>query len=319
MEGDAGSKTFSHNSIVEVKSSSEILGTLDHDGKLEGLPFMPEMLAYCGMQIRVAHRAERTCVVGHGFRSMRSAVFLQEARCDGSHHDGCQRGCLLFWKEAWLRPAGSSPALKANALSDAEATRRLTELATRRADRYVCQSTELASATAPIRRWDLRPWMREVFRGELTAHNFLALIGRTLLSRVFGMAQDNSLTGTGKKNGRGDLGLAAGEWVRVKSAEEICTTLDAKSSNRGLSFQPTMKPAVGGRYQVAFPVRRIIIETTGKMVQLENTVALKGVICQGACVAHCQRSEYLYWRESWLCRESDKVPVSSLPEDATSA
>ena len=34
--------------IVEVRSPEEILATLDENGELDGLPFMPEMLAWCG-------------------------------------------------------------------------------------------------------------------------------------------------------------------------------------------------------------------------------------------------------------------------------
>ena len=33
--------------IVEVLSPSEILETLDSDGTLNNLPFMPEMIAHC--------------------------------------------------------------------------------------------------------------------------------------------------------------------------------------------------------------------------------------------------------------------------------
>ena len=35
---------------VEVKSALEILESLDGDGTLDGLPFMPEMMDYCGRQ-----------------------------------------------------------------------------------------------------------------------------------------------------------------------------------------------------------------------------------------------------------------------------
>lgn len=38
--------------LVEVRSSSEILSTLDLKGCLENLPFMPEMFAFCGRQFR---------------------------------------------------------------------------------------------------------------------------------------------------------------------------------------------------------------------------------------------------------------------------
>jgi hypothetical protein len=54
----------------------------------------------------------------------------------------------------------------------------------------------------------------------------------------------------------------------------------------------------------------MIVETTGQMIELSNTVALEGVICQGACVAHCPRQEFLFWRESWLERaETDGADV----------
>ena len=33
---------------VEVKSAKEILATLDDKGRLDHLPFMPEMLQFCG-------------------------------------------------------------------------------------------------------------------------------------------------------------------------------------------------------------------------------------------------------------------------------
>ena len=38
---------------VEVKSPLEIAQTLDANGTLEGLPFMPEMVAFCGHRFRV--------------------------------------------------------------------------------------------------------------------------------------------------------------------------------------------------------------------------------------------------------------------------
>ena len=34
---------------------------------------------------------------------MTNAVHLEGLRCDGAGHDGCQAGCLLFWKESWLK------------------------------------------------------------------------------------------------------------------------------------------------------------------------------------------------------------------------
>ena len=93
---------FRRGDTVTVRSLTEILATLDADAKLGGLPFMPEMAACCGRSFRVYRRADKTCVEGLGMRSMRDTVFLDGLRCDGSAHGGCQRGCLFFWKEAWL-------------------------------------------------------------------------------------------------------------------------------------------------------------------------------------------------------------------------
>ena len=38
---------------VEVLSQAEILATLNDDGTLDGLPFMPEMLTHCGSRYKV--------------------------------------------------------------------------------------------------------------------------------------------------------------------------------------------------------------------------------------------------------------------------
>ena len=57
---------------VEVRSREEILATLDQNGRLENLPFMPEMLQYCGQRLRVFKRADKTCdyIKGWSIRRM---------------------------------------------------------------------------------------------------------------------------------------------------------------------------------------------------------------------------------------------------------
>ena len=46
---------------VEVRSKEEIFATLDENGHLEGLPFMPQMTQYCGQRFQVFKRAGKTC------------------------------------------------------------------------------------------------------------------------------------------------------------------------------------------------------------------------------------------------------------------
>ena len=77
--------------LVEVRSEAEILATLNEKGTLDNLPFMPEMLKFCGKTFRVSARAFKTCVDDQEMRQFENTVFLEEARCDGSSHGGCGR------------------------------------------------------------------------------------------------------------------------------------------------------------------------------------------------------------------------------------
>jgi hypothetical protein len=152
---------------VEVLSKDEILATLDQDGRLEGLPFMPEMFQFCGRQLKVYKRAHKTCDPSLGIqgRRMLHTVHLEGLRCDGGAHDNCEAGCLLFWKEAWLkRPGEETQRLRL------EATARCTEHDVEQGTRgavdsgtgerlYVCQNTHLKEATVPLRWWDLRQFI----------------------------------------------------------------------------------------------------------------------------------------------------------------
>lgn len=291
--------------IMTVKSPSEILQTLDAEGKLDGLPFMPEMVAFCGADVRVYRSARRTCVVGHGFREMKNAVFLQDVRCDGGFHDHCQRGCLLFWKNDWLVPAGASTIDRTEwSAQDAAAAEHLRRLPTRDGTRYACQSTALESATTALHRWDVRPLLREILARELSLSDFVRILVHTVRRRALGGAPGRQLVGVPGKKSRGNLDLRRGEWVTLKPIDELRKHLDEKGRNRGLGFPPTMRHAIGHSYRVAFPVRRIILEQTGTMVKLDNTVALDGLVCEGVAVANCPRAEYLFCRESWLSRNT---------------
>src|ERR1700727_197761 len=98
---------------VEVRTQEEMLATLDEHGRLENLPFMPEMIQYCGQRLRVYKRADKTCEYTQqwSIRRMKDSVHLEGTRCDGSGHSGCEASCLIFWKEAWLKRAESDVVL----------------------------------------------------------------------------------------------------------------------------------------------------------------------------------------------------------------
>ncbi len=90
---------------VQVRSIEEIKDTLDKNKKYKGLLFMPEMEKFCGMNFKTLKKIESIKLESTGeMRRLRSpTVFLDGAYCNGERHEGCDRACFHFWREAWLK------------------------------------------------------------------------------------------------------------------------------------------------------------------------------------------------------------------------
>jgi hypothetical protein len=296
-----------------VKTLDEIVATLDERGALEGIPFMPEMVRSCGQRLRVLRRVEKIYdwVWHTGLRRLRDTVVLEGLRCDGGGHGGCQAMCLVLWKEAWLRrsppgeaatpPAGSRPRLQAADLD------RLSQRMEQGAPRFICQLTELKAATAPLAWADPRHYLRDLVWGNVRLRPFL--VGVAL--RVFNWVQWKRggvkfplrAPARLKPTPHEVTGLAPGELVRIKSKHEIERTLDARSRNRGLSFDGELHRFCGGTYRVLKRVERIVAEQTGHLMTMPNPcIALEGVTSTGEYLAFGPQSEVIFWREIWLER-----------------
>ena len=197
----------------------------------------------------------------------------------------------MFWKEAWLVPADRDAETKAEV---AVPRRRRASLASTKGNRFYCQSTELACATQELRSRNVVCYLRELMAGEaeLPAPPYVAWIG--ILNRLWRLVSSRTAldrpTGNQKQTENVELGLKPGELVEVKGLDEIKRTLDAKSRNRGLSFEPEMGLHCGKRYRVLGPIRKMIVEETGKMLSLSNTVLLNGLTCEGICTWTCPRA-----------------------------
>lgn len=100
------------------------------------------------------------------------------------------------------------------------------------------------------------------------------------------------------------LQLESGDWVEVKSYEEIRQTLDENQRHRGLLFMSEMATYCGKRLQVHKVVKRILLEDTREVRRLRNTVLLAGSTCSGLSVG-CDRCCFHFWREAWLRRVDD--------------
>lgn len=311
---------------IEVRRKEEILATLDENGRLEGLPFMPQMLQYCGQRFQIFKRAGKTCSevqapkgVIYVSRRLTDTVHL-EHRCDGRAYGGCQAGCLIFWKEAWLKPVGAAESHRTRELLPDRASARngygcctedqILAATTYRAPdndvRYSCQATQLMESTTALNWWDARQYV-EAYR---SGNNSLSTVlkGVVFLLFYYGtMARSPRLGAAsrwlydrfqffwgglpfpqkpGKVVGgqippRLDLDLKPGELVRVKSYEQILETLDSSACNRGLAFNAELVPYCGKVFRVRTRIERFIDEKTGKMLRMKTpAVILDGAYCQ---------------------------------------
>lgn len=288
---------------VQVLSWPEIRSTLDENGMLDSLPFMPEMRRYCGLRFKVSKRIERTCEeINKGMRRIRNTVYLDALRCDGLDHGGCQKGCFFFWKEAWLGVIDDTHVdVTARSAVEYPYAYRLAD------DQYVCQSTELVRATSSLSPFDMGIFYRDVRAKTYSVQKLAAVLSHALYLRLRWILTGRSfriLKGQQAKTPKESLNLQAGELVKVKKKEEIALTLDSDGRNRGLMFTVEMLPFCGGTFRVLRRLEKMINESTRKLVNVEDTVILDGVNCDGCHILRggCPRDNFHYWREIWLQR-----------------
>jgi hypothetical protein len=230
------------------------MATLDDQGRLDGLPFMPEMLQLCGQKVRVDKVAHKTCdtIKTYANRHMPNAVHLEGVRCDGAAHGGCQARCTLFWKEAWLRrdapspavtPAGPGPAEGATgAVSNANEvlsrhTRKTDPETGAPTEFYSCQATTLREATTPLHWYDPRHYLADVWsrniRFSVLVKYVIYAVGRAILRKFHhDLATRPGLAQTVPSCE--PLNLQKAEAVRVRPRREIYETIGANRKNRGL-------------------------------------------------------------------------------------
>lgn len=305
---------------VEVRTKEEILQTLDHNGRLDEMPFMPEMFEYCGKRFQVQKRAHKTCdpIYSMEGRKLPSAVHLP-LRCNGKAHGGCKAGCAFFWREEWLKPVdkGNSGADKArdhtpraDHSGGAPLCSEETVWRAARADdgqdanvpRYSCQTTELPGFTRPLSWWNpsqyiedylsgnetlgelFRGWLYSAFGRKFNTHfRFVrsAYNGFQLMTGGMRSPVCKGKLPIGAEQPRWPLDLQPGDFVRIKPLDQILATIDQRNKHKGLFFDVEMVPYCGRVVQVRTRVDRFIDERTGLMRSLKTpAVILETVWCR---------------------------------------
>lgn len=311
--------------LVEVRSKEEILASLDASGRLDGLPFMPQMFKYCGQKFRVFKGAHKTCdtVSGPAGLWVPQCIHL-DIRCDGEGYGGCDAACLIFWKEAWLRPIeGGTLSENANQapapLNSVTCTEQDVSKATRTTDQsgepiYQCQAVCLPQYTFKLPWWDFRQYVKDYTSGNLSFRElsagalYVAYWHATQAYRHrFGTGAParwlydrfQSIRGgvpfpyrlglipIGQKTPTNDLDLQPGELVRVKLHQEILTTLNARNMNNGMSFDVEMVPFCGKTLRVKARINTFIDEKTGRRKSLKTpAVILEDAWCRACFSPH---------------------------------
>jgi len=309
---------------VQVRSKEEILATLDGNGRLDGLPLMPQMLKWCGQRFQVYKRAHKTCDTVNGAitndwlgRRLPNAVHL-DLRCDGAAYGGCQAACLIFWKDAWLKPV--DPVRSASAEPDSTpiigakgCTEQAVLDAARSADqspgkgtRYACQATELPGYTQPLKWWDARQYLEDLVSGNVSLAKmfrgllYFAFVGATMarrpklgrparwtydriqsLWRGVPFPRQRGELASGKDAPTVELQLQPGDLVRIRPLKDILATIDKQNQHRGMGFDAELVPFCGKVFRVRTRVEKFIDERTGYIRRMKTpAVILDGVYCQ---------------------------------------
>jgi hypothetical protein len=328
----AGGRRLRPGDVVEVKSPAEIFATLDGDA-VDDMPFMAEMLQHAGRRYTVSRRVDKICdtVTATGSRRLDATVYLDDLRCDGSAHGGCQAGCRLYWKEDWLRKVdgpADAPAVAHEPSPELDAVLEAGAHTIREGeDRWRCQNTESLKATTQLRVFkDPGQYWREFRNGNHGRLHFIWKLARAFAMEVahrFGWTSQAPLRGEVEKAPETErLDLQPGEFVQVRSPEEIEATLDSKGMNRGLSFDREMLRYCGQTLRVQARVNNIIDESSGRLIHIKrDAIILEGCVCSGECSTgrwFCPREIYAYWREGWLKRvdappELESVGTNGVP------
>lgn len=104
------------------------------------------------------------------------------------------------------------------------------------------------------------------------------------------------------------LELRPGDWVRVKSYDEIQKTLTEGKTPDGLGFiEAPMRKYCGNILQVQRILEHFYDENSDRVWRKRRTVLLEGSTCDSTQLSHghCDRGCLLFWNESWLERATE--------------
>jgi hypothetical protein len=112
----------------------------------------------------------------------------------------------------------------------------------------------------------------------------------------------------------------AGDWVEIRSKEEILETLDKRGQLEGLPFMPQMFQYCGQRFRVFKRAHKTCDTVTGDYQgrRMNSALHLEGMRCDGQAYSGCQAACLIFWKEAWVKRASEVgSPLAEAPEPSS--
>jgi hypothetical protein len=137
-------------------------------------------------------------------------------------------------------------------------------------------------------------WFNEKLQGSIRKYRFY----KRAIVRNLHLVNDSNVT----ESNPGQIG--PGDWVRVRSRNEINKTLNRFRNTRGCTFFPEMYNFCGGKYKVLKEVEHFFDESKHKMLKCSGILLLEECYCSGAVtyLGRCNRNCLLFWQANWLER-----------------
>lgn len=156
----------------------------------------------------------------------------------------------------------------------------------------------LKRALAAPWNYRVKPWLKKIYR--LRSRSAPGGTGKPAQAASDAARQQDAPPGS--EAGSAPSGkLKAGDWVRVRSWEEIQPMLDPFKETRGCAFLGGMRQYCNTKQRVFKSMERFLDERDYKVKKTRGVILLENVICEGTpAFGRCDRSCFLFWREEWL-------------------
>lgn len=99
-----------------------------------------------------------------------------------------------------------------------------------------------------------------------------------------------------------------GDWVEVRSLDEIMTTLDNRASLEAMPFMPEMVPCCGKRFQIVKSAHKTCDSSGWEYLRSLNKAVHLDTRCEGSSHGGCQAGCRFFWKTAWLRKVDGPLP-----------